>query len=71
MTLTLTDEKKIKIKALLTHYLNKNVKFLRELAKRIGSIVASFPAVGYRPLHYRHLERDKILGLKHHRSDLN
>ena len=32
----------------------------------IGNIVASFLAVAYGPLHYQHLERDKILGLKHH-----
>ena len=29
----------------------------------------SFPAVTFGPLHYRHLERDKISGLKHHKGN--
>ena len=62
MTVTLTNEKKIKIKVMMTRYLN-NVLYLREIAKIIGNIVASLPAVTYGPLHYRHLERDKILCL--------
>ena len=35
---------------------------LRELARIFGNIVANFPAVTYGPLHYRHLEREKITG---------
>ena len=46
----------------MTHCLN-NVICLKELAKIIGNIVASLPAVTYGPLHYRHFERDKILCL--------
>ena len=64
MTLTLTNENKIKITALMTHCLNNIIIPLIELAKIIGNIVTSFPAVTYGPLHYRHLERYKILGLK-------
>ena len=69
MTLTLTAEKKIKIKALLSDCLTKQRVTLRKVAKIIGNIVASFPAVTYGRLHYRHLERDKIQGLKFYKGD--
>ena len=69
MTLTLTAEKKEKIKALLVDCLTKQKITLREIAKVIGNIVASFPAVTYGRLHYRHLERDKIVGLKLNKGD--
>ena len=64
MTLSLTDERKNKIKTILTDCLGKCKISLRELARILGNIFASFPAVTYRPLHYRHLEREKITGLK-------
>ena len=57
MTLSLTDERKNKIKTILTDCLGKS---LRELARILENIFVSFPAVAYRPLHYRHLEREKI-----------
>ena len=60
--LSLIDEKKNKIKTLLTDLLGKYMISLRELAKILGNIVASFP-VTYGPLYYRHLEREKITGL--------
>ena len=69
MILTLTSEKKIEIKALITPCLNNNVTSLKELARIIGNIIASFPALTYEPRHCRHLGRDKILGLKRHRSN--
>ena len=56
MRLPLTDEKKNKI-------------FLRELARILGNIIASFPAVYYRYLHYRHLEKEKLTGLKDRRGN--
>ena len=58
MTLSLTDEKKNKIKTILTDCLCKYKVSLRELPRILGNIVASFPAVTYGPLHYRHLERE-------------
>ena len=66
MTLSLTAEKKNKIKTVLTDCLGKCKISLRELARILGNIVASFPALTYGALHYRHLEREKITGLKHH-----
>ena len=63
VTLSLTDEKKNKIKTLLMNCLHSHQISIRELARILGNIVASFPAVTFGPLHYRHLERDKIRGL--------
>ena len=62
MMLSLIDEKKNKIKTILTDWLGKCKISLRELARILGNIVASFP-VTYGPLRYRHLEREKITGL--------
>ena len=59
MTLSLTDEKKNKIKAILTDCLCKYKTSPRELTRILGNIVASFSAVTHGPLHYRYLEREK------------
>ena len=68
MTVTVTNEKKIEIKTLMTHYQNKNVISLTELPKIIENTVVSVSSVTNKPLIYRDLERDKRLGLKHHRG---
>ena len=64
----LTDEKKNKIKTILTECLCKYKMSLREFPRILGNIVGSFPAVTYGLLHYRHLEREKITGLKQHKG---
>ena len=58
MTLSLTDEKN-KTKTILTDSLCKYKISLRELARILGNIVASFPALTYGPPDDRHLEREK------------
>ena len=63
MTLSLTDEKKNKIKTLLTNRPHSHQISIRELARILGNVVASFPAVTFKPFHYRYLERNKIKGL--------
>ena len=68
MTLSLTDEKKNKIKTLLMNCLHSQQVSIRELAGILGYIVASFPAVTFGPLPYRHLVRDNIRGLKLHKG---
>ena len=55
-----------KKKKMLTDCLGKCKISLRKLARILGNIVASFPAVSYGPLHYRCLEREKVTGLKYH-----
>ena len=67
--LSLTDKKENKIKTILTDYLWKYKIYVRELARILGDIVASFPVFTYEPLHYRHLEREQITGLKYHKGN--
>ena len=55
---------KRKGKTLLMNFLHSQQVFIRELAEILGNIIASFLIVTFGPLHYRHLERDKIRGLK-------
>ena len=59
-------KKRIKKKKMLTACLGKCKISLRKLARILGNIVASFPAVSYGPLHYRCLEKEKVTGLKYH-----
>ena len=59
----------IRNKTLLMNCLHSQQVSRRELARILGNIVASFPAVTFGPLHYRHLERDKIRGLKYHKGN--
>ena len=42
---------------------------IRELARILENIVASFPAATFGSPHYRHLERDKICGLKYNKGN--
>ena len=69
MTPSLTGDKKCKIKNLLVNCLHSQQVSKRELARMLGNIVASFPAVTFGPLHYRHLETVKIRGLKYHKGN--
>jgi len=64
MTLTLPITKKEAIYSICTLFLNKLFVAIRELAKLIGMLVATFPAVPMAPFYYRSLEKDKIRGLK-------
>ena len=57
------------LKTIRTDCLCKYKISLRELARILRNIAASFPAVTYRPLHYRLLEKEKITGLKYHKSN--
>ena len=63
MILTLTDKNQLKINTFLTNCLKHNYISLQELARTISHIFATFLDVTYGPLHYRHLQRNKILGI--------
>ena len=63
MTVTLTPERVNSLKAGCIQLLRKNRMTVREVAQVIGKIVASFVAVKYGPLYYRHLEKDKTRAL--------
>ena len=60
----LTDEKVAKIFNLAKVLLEKRVIVVRQLASFIGLIINAFFAILEAPLHYRCLERDKLLGLR-------
>lgn len=64
MTVRLTDEKKDKLIALCNSCLKSKQICIRDLAKVIGQIVASFPGVMFGPLWYRNLEECKKTALK-------
>ena len=69
MSVTLTQEKKEKLRACCVKLKrNTNLK-IRDVAKVIGMMVASFSAVKYGPLYYRHLENDKKVALQKNRGN--
>ena len=69
MTVALTQDRKEKILTRVTHLLDKKSASIRELAKLIGMIVASFHGVMYGPLWYRGMERDKNAALRDSKGD--
>lgn len=58
MKLSLTDQKETKILELTKNMLSCNRVYIRELAKLIGNLVVSFPAVRFEPFFYRHPEKE-------------
>ena len=52
------------IKQLCHEVLQEEFLVIRKTAKLLGKFTSSFPAVRFGPLHYRSLERVKILALK-------
>ena len=71
MTITLPEEKAQKVKDACTFIMSKEKLRIRDLAKVIGLLVASFPAVTWGPLFYRELERSKISALKENRGNFD
>lgn len=65
MTVSLTQDKKTKIKTLLSSFLeNFCCVKIREVAKVIGHLISSLPGVKYGALYYRNLEKNKVAALK-------
>ena len=71
MTVRLMPEKKESIKSYCIELLEKQIFTIREIAKVIGKLVASFPGVMYGPLYYRQLEKEKILALKFNKGNFD
>ena len=69
MEISLPADKVRGIKQSCEHLAHQQHPAIREVAKVIGSIVASFPAVPYGKLHYRCLEMDKIRALTQNQGD--
>ena len=64
MTVSLGEEKKVRIKELLYEFLSSRRITIRLLAKIIGTLIATFPAIQYGQLYYRELEMTKIRALQ-------
>ncbi|XP_028404044.1 uncharacterized protein LOC114526666 [Dendronephthya gigantea] len=72
MTIRLTRDKALDLKQECQTLLkSEKSKPIREVAKVIGKIVASFPGVMYGPLYYRYLERDKSQALKSEKGNFD
>ena len=71
MIVRLTEDKIFKIKGILqcTIHNSHSVK-IRDIARIIGYMISSLPAVRYGALYYRYLEIDKITALKQSKGDL-
>ena len=63
MSVSLTMQKREKIRNLAIEILNKPQFTIRCLAQFLGNCVASFPAVEYGPFHTKELELEKIAAL--------
>lgn len=59
MTVSLPVEKENKLRTLVAKLLSIKNPTIRFVAKVVGTLVASFPAVKYAQLHYRHIEKVK------------
>ena len=64
MIVTLTEEKKQKLKTLLLNLLRINKPTIRYLAKVIGTIISCMPAAIIGPPFYRYLENNKVTSLR-------
>ena len=64
MRISLSHEKSANIKEYIIHILAQSKITIRELASVIGKIVACFPAFLYGKMHYRNLEKQKLMNLK-------
>ena len=64
MTVSLTQNKREKLKNKCRHILNTERNTIRDVAELIGILVASFTGVEYGRLHYRALDKVKVQALK-------
>ena len=69
MTVTLTEERKQKLLNACSDLLKQRRARIRIVASCIGLMVSSFLAIPHGPLHYRALERCKIIALKYSHSN--
>ena len=71
MMVYLTKERAKSIQELCKAILKAKTVQIRTLAKIIGKLIASFPAVLYGPLHFRWLEENKKAALKDSKGDFD
>ena len=71
MTVTLPEDKMLNVISLCTELTAKNEDTIRQVAKVIGTLVATFPAVQLGQLRYRELEYEKDKALKISRGNFD
>ena len=71
MTVSLTEEKFSKIREKCLNVNSHKNPTIREVANLIRSMISYLPGVQYGALHYRYLERDKIIALKENRGNFD
>lgn len=69
MILKLTEGKKYKIKHSFRNILSRDKVSTKELAKFKRKLVVNFPAVTFRPLHYKYLVLINIKAIKFYRNN--
>lgn len=69
MRVTLPTKKIEEILYICSQCKRRNSVVIHELASLIGKLVATFPAVRHGPLHYRELEKEKIVALRRNRGN--
>lgn len=71
MTITLTNNKKEKLKLFCSNILTTRMPKIRTIASILGKITSSFPAAKFGRLHYRALERCKATALHENKGNFN
>ena len=71
MAIALPEDKRTNILTECKNLIENQNPTIRDVARVVGKLVASFPAVTHGPLYYRHLERDKMTALKSKRGNFN
>ena len=71
MSITLTEEKKVKIRNMAKHLLDTKEITIRMLYKFLGNLTASFDGVSQGQLHYRHIEFDRNYSFKYCGGDMD
>ena len=71
MTISVTEEKKGKIKEVCDKLFTTRVHTIRFLAGVVGTLVAALPGITWGPLHYRALERCKGHALRLSQGDFD
>ena len=71
MTLTLPSEKREQLRESVASVLQRGRSTIREIASLLGSFQAADPAIKIARLHYRALQRQKIIALKSSQGDFS
>ena len=68
MTVRLTEKRKLALTACCVAISSNRKNKIRDIARLLGLMVASFSAVHMGPLHYRELEKEKIKALQQNKN---